>query len=91
MPLVSILEPEFDFGNVTLMAKSDPLKLTLKNDSRIKATVFLDLREKEELFSDNENGCECLFINSNDLDNSLIKSIDSLINKEEETKRIILI
>jgi hypothetical protein len=48
IPDVFIVEEEFDFGNITTLGNSLPMKLTVTNNSSIPADLVLDLRGDDE-------------------------------------------
>ena len=48
IPDVSIIEEEFNFGNITTLGNSLPMKMTVTNNSAIPADLVLDLRGEEE-------------------------------------------
>ena len=59
VPKVMVLEDEFDFGGVTTLGNSGSLRMTILNQSTIEATLYLDLREREDCPKELE-GIECL-------------------------------
>jgi hypothetical protein len=48
IPDVSIIEEDFDFGNITTLGNSLPMKMTVTNNASIAADLVLDLRGEEE-------------------------------------------
>ena len=59
LPKVYILEPMFDFGEVTTLGNSSVKYMTIINKSNIESVLILDLRPKE---GEEKEGLECLEI-----------------------------
>jgi hypothetical protein len=84
IPKVEILEDEFNFGNITTLGNSIPLKMTVVNNSSISTDLVLDLRTEEENASA-PDGIECLDIKPcEDADESLLHSVHP--DQDEEHK-----
>jgi hypothetical protein len=74
IPKVSILEKQFDFGNLTTHGIPGKLPMTLENNSPVPATLIMDLRPTEFTV-----GVECMEIHLVETKNNklLILSLDS--------------
>lgn len=81
---MSIAEESFDFGNITTLGNAATLKMTLTNQSSIKAEMVLDLRLPDENPSA-PDGIECLdVIPAVDQDESVLHSVHPENEEEEE-------
>lgn len=82
IPLVEILQDQFDFGKLTTLGNEGTLKMTLINNSPINAELMLNL-DKES--PESPDGIECLqVIPIEDLDRSVLKSVHE---EEQPTKK----
>jgi hypothetical protein len=84
IPRVEIIQPEFNFGNITTLGNSITLKMTVINNSSIPADLILDLRTDIENPPD---GLDCLDVKpADDADESLLHSVHQ--EEEEEADKV---